>query len=103
MASDIGINTNNYGKVIRLAFPELNEERRKELVKDIRKMAEEAKVAIRSIRREGIDIAKAEQKEGTITEDELKQAENEIQKMTDKKIDEIDKILEGKEKEIMSV
>ena len=97
LASDIGINPNNDGKVIRLAFPELNEERRKELVKDIRKMAEEA------IRREGIDIAKAEQKEGTITEDELKQAENEIQKMTDKKIDEIDKILEGKEKEIMSV
>ena len=90
-------------KDIEKAFPELNEERRKELVKDIRKMAEEAKVAIRSIRREGIDIAKAEQKEGTITEDELKQAENEIQKMTDKKIDEIDKILEGKEKEIMSV
>ena len=103
LTSDIGINPNNDGKVIRLAFPELNEERRKELVKDIRKMAEEAKVAIRSIRREGIDIAKAEQKEGTITEDELKQAENEIQKMTDKKIDEIDKILEGKEKEIMSV
>ena len=103
LTSDIGINPNNDGKVIRLAFPELNEERRKELVKDIRKMAEEAKVAIRSIRREGIDIAKAEQKEGIITEDELKQAENEIQKMTDKKIDEIDKILEGKEKEIMSV
>lgn len=103
LKSDIGINPNNDGKVIRLNFPELNEERRKELVKDIRKMAEEAKVAIRSIRREGIDIAKAEQKEGTITEDELKQAENEIQKMTDKKIDEIDKILEGKEKEIMSV
>lgn len=103
LKADIGINPNNDGKVIRLAFPELNEERRKELVKDIRKMAEEAKVAIRSIRREGIDIAKAEQKEGTITEDELKQAENEIQKMTDKKIDEIDKILEGKEKEIMSV
>lgn len=102
LTSDIGINPNNDGKVIRLAFPELNEERRKELVKDIRKMAEEAKVAIRSIRREGIDIAKAEQKEGIITEDELKQAENEIQKMTDKKIDEIDKILEGKEKEIRS-
>ena len=103
LKAEIGINPNNDGKVIRLAFPELTEERRKELVKDIRKMAEEAKVAIRSIRREGIDIAKAEQKEGTITEDELKQAENEIQKMTDKKIDEIDKILEGKEKEIMSV
>ena len=103
LKADIGINPNNDGKVIRLAFPELNEERRKELVKDIRKMAEEAKVAIRSIRREGIDIAKKKKKEGTITEDELKQAENEIQKMTDKKIDEIDKILEGKEKEIMSV
>jgi ribosome recycling factor len=103
LASDIGINPNNDGKVIRLAFPELNEERRKELAKDIRKMAEEAKVAIRSIRREGIDKAKAEQKEGIMTEDELKQAEGEIQKITDKNIEEIDKILETKEKEIMSV
>ena len=103
LASDIGINPNNDGKVIRLAFPELNEERRKELAKDIRKMAEEAKVAIRSIRREGIDKAKAEQKEGNITEDELKQAENEIQKLTDKSVEEIDKILENKEKEVMSV
>ena len=103
LASDIGINPNNDGKVIRLSFPELNEERRKEIVKDIKKMAEEAKVAIRSIRREGIDIAKAEQKEGVLTEDELKQAENEIQKMTDKNIEEIDKILAVKEKEIMSV
>ena len=103
LASDIGINPNNDGKVIRLAFPELNEERRKELVKDIKKMAEDAKVAIRSIRREGIDEAKAEQKEGTLTEDELKNAENEIQKMTDKNIEEIDKILDAKEKEVMSV
>ena len=103
LASDIGINPNNDGKVIRLAFPELNEERRKEIVKDIRKMSEEAKVAIRSIRREGIDKAKAEQKEAAMTEDELKQAENEIQKMTDKNIEEIDKILEAKEKEIMSI
>ena len=103
LASDIGINPNNDGKVIRLAFPELNEERRKEIVKDIKKMAEEAKVAIRSIRREGIDKAKAEQKEGTMTEDELKQAENEIQKITDKNIEEIDKILETKEKEVMSI
>ncbi len=103
LASDIGINPNNDGKVIRLAFPELNEERRKELVKDIRKIAEEAKVAIRSIRRDGIDKVKQEQKDGTITEDELKQAENEIQKITDKNIEEIDKILETKEKEIMSV
>ena len=103
LASDIGINPNNDGKVIRLAFPELNEERRKELAKDVRKMAEDAKVAVRSIRREGMDIAKQEQKDGEMTEDELKQAENEIQKITDKSIDEIDKILETKEKEIMSV
>ena len=103
LASDIGINPNNDGKVIRLAFPELNEERRKEIVKDVRKMAEEAKVAIRSIRREGIDTAKATQKNNEMTEDELKQAENEIQKMTDKSIEEIDKILETKEKEVMSV
>ena len=103
LASDIGINPNNDGKVIRLAFPELNEERRKELVKEIRKMAEEAKVAIRAIRREGIDNAKAEQKEGNITEDELKKSENDIQKITDKNIEKIDKVLEKKEQEIMSV
>ena len=103
LASDIGINPNNDGKVIRLAFPELNEERRKELAKDVRKMAEDAKVAVRSIRREGMDTAKQEQKDGDITEDELKQAENEIQKITDKSIEEIDKILDTKEKEIMSV
>ena len=103
LTSDIGINPNNDGKVIRLAFPELNEERRKEIVKDIRKMAEEAKVSIRAIRREGMDTAKAEQKEGIMTEDELKNAENEIQKMTDKKIEEIEQILEKKEKEVMSV
>lgn len=103
LASDIGINPNNDGKVIRLAFPELNEERRKELVKDIKKMAEEAKVAVRGARRDGIEVAKAEQKEGNMTEDELKQAENEIQKLTDKNVEEIDKILANKEKEIMSV
>ena len=103
LASDIGINPNNDGKVIRLAFPELNEERRKEIVKDVRKMAEEAKVAIRAIRRDGLDIAKTSQKNGEMTEDELKQTENEIQKITDKNIEEIDVILEKKEKEIMSV
>ena len=103
LASDIGINPNNDGKVIRLAFPELNEERRKELAKDIKKMAEEAKVAIRAVRRDGIEEAKAEQKEGNITEDELKSAETEIQKITDKNIEEIDQILSVKEKEIMSV
>ena len=103
LASDIGINPNNDGKVIRLAFPELNEERRKDLVKEIKKMAEEAKVAIRSIRRDGIDEFKQKQKNSEITEDELKVAETEIQKITDKNIEEIDKILENKEKEIMSV
>ena len=103
LTSDIGINPNNDGKVIRLAFPELNEERRKELVKEIRKIAEEAKVAIRSIRRDGIDEAKAKQKDSEITEDELKVAETEIQKITDKNIEEIDKILADKETEIMSV
>ena len=103
LASDIGINPNNDGKVIRLTFPELTEERRKELVKDIKKMAEEAKVAVRSVRRDGIETAKAEQKEGNITEDELKKSENDIQKITDKNIEKIDKVLEKKEQEIMSV
>lgn len=103
LASDIGINPNNDGKVIRLAFPELTEERRRDLVKDIKKMAEEAKIVIRTIRRDGIEEAKQEQKNGDMTEDELKQAENEIQKLTDKSVEEIDKILENKEKEVMSV
>ena len=103
LKAEIGINPNNDGKVIRLAFPELNEERRKELVKEIKKTAEESKVAIRSIRREGIDEAKKLQKDSQITEDELKGAEDQIQKITDSKIAEIDKILAEKEKEIMSV
>ena len=103
LKSDIGINPNNDGKVIRLVFPELNEERRKEIVKDIRKMAEEAKVAIRSIRRDAIDEAKAMQKNSEISEDELKVAEEQIQKLTDKYVEEIDKILEKKEKEVMSI
>ena len=103
LASDIGINPNNDGKVIRLALPELNEERRKEIVKDIRKIAEEAKVAIRSIRRDGIDEAKSLQKEGLITEDELRTSEDKIQKLTDNKVAEIDSILAVKEKEIMSI
>lgn len=103
LASDIGITPNNDGKVIRLNFPELNEERRKELVKDIRKMSEEAKVAVRSVRRDGIDEFKKMQKDSTITEDELKQAEDQIQKLTDKYVEQIDKITENKEKEIMTV
>ena len=103
LAADIGINPNNDGKVIRLAFPELNEERRKEIVKDIKKMAEDAKVVVRNARRDGIDEAKSLNKDGEMTEDELKQAENEIQKITDKSIAEIDEILGRKEKEVMSV
>ena len=103
LASDIGINPNNDGKVIRLAFPELTEERRKELVKDIKKMAEECKVAVRNARRDGIDQAKKEQKDGEMTEDELKQAENKIQELTDKAIEEVDKVLENKENEILSI
>ena len=103
LKSDIGINPNNDGKVIRLVFPELNEERRKEIVKDIRKMAEEAKVAIRSIRRDAIDEAKAMQKKSEISEDDLKLAEDKIQKLTDKYVDEIDTILDRKEKEVMSI
>ncbi len=103
LASDIGITPNNDGKVLRLAFPELNEERRKQIVKDIKKTAEEAKVSIRSLRRDGLDKAKKEQKDGNITEDDLKNAENEIQKLTDKKIEKIDEILANKEKEIMNI
>lgn len=103
LKSDIGINPNNDGKVIRLAFPELNEERRKEIVKNIKKMAEESRIAIRSIRRDGIEDFKKKQKDSEITEDELRIAEDEIQKITDEKISEIDKLLENKEKEVMSV
>lgn len=103
LAADLGINPNNDGKVIRLAFPELNEERRKELVKDVKKIAEDARVAVRGVRRDGMDDAKTKQKNSEITEDELRIAETEIQKITDKNIEEIDKILENKEKEIMSV
>ena len=103
LASDIGINPNNDGKVIRLNFPELTEERRKELVKDIRKIAEEAKVSIRGARRDGLDEFKAMQKNSEITEDDLRTAEDTIQKLTDKKIEEIDRILADKEKEILTV
>lgn len=103
LKSDIGINPNNDGKVIRLSFPELNEERRKEIVKNIKKMAEESKIAVRSIRRDGIEEFKKKQKGSEITEDELRMAEEEIQKITDKKIAEIDTLLDNKEKEVMSV
>lgn len=103
LKADIGINPNNDGKVIRLNFPELNEERRKELVKEVKKIAEETRIAVRSIRRDSIDSYRKMQKDSEITEDELKQAEEDIQKITDKNIASIDNILENKEKEIMSI
>ena len=103
LASDIGLNPNNDGKVIRLNFPDLTEERRKELAKEVRKIAEEAKVGIRSIRRDGMDTVKDEQKRSEITEDQKADFEDKIQKLTDKYVAEIDKILENKEKEIMNI
>lgn len=103
LKSDIGINPNNDGKVIRLVFPELNEERRKELVKEIKKMGEESKIALRAIRRDGIDEAKAMEKESLISEDERRKAEEDIQKLTDTKTEEIDSKIAAKEKEIMSI
>lgn len=101
--SDIGINPNNDGKLIRLVFPELTEERRKELVKEIKKLAEDAKVVIRNIRRDGIDEFKTKQKNNEITEDDLRNAEEQIQKLTDKYIGLIDSAASDKEKEVMSV
>jgi len=103
LASDIGLNPNNDGKVIRLNFPELTEERRKDLVKEIKKIAEDSKVSIRSIRRDAIDYFKGLNKESLLTEDELSRAEVDTQKLTDKYIAEIDSILANKEKEIMNV
>ena len=102
-ASDIGINPQNDGSVIRLIFPQLTEERRKELSKDVRNMAESSRIAIRSIRRDAIDKAKKMEKASEITEDDLEDAEKEIQDYTDKYIKEIDKAAEEKEKEIMSI
>lgn len=102
-ASDIGINPQNDGVTIRLIFPQLTEERRKELSKDVRKMGEDSRVAIRSIRRDAIDKAKKMEKASEITEDDLKIAEKKIQDFTDKYIKEIDKIADEKEKEIMSI
>ena len=103
LASDIGLNPNNDGKVIRLNFPELTADRRKELAKDVRKLAEEAKVSVRAIRRDGMDEVKDEQKRSEITEDQKADFEDKIQKLTDKYVAEIDKLLENKEKEIMSI
>lgn len=103
MASDIGITPSNDGRIIRLVFPELTEERRKELVKDVKKKAENAKVAIRNIRRDANDAIKKEQKANEISEDEGKQLEDKIQKLTDKYIALIDNLMEAKSKEILTV
>ena len=103
LKSELGINPNNDGKSIRLSFPPLTEERRKELVKDIHKRAEEAKVAIRSIRRDAIEGFKAQKKAGEITEDDLKEIEKNIQNLTDEYVKEIDAMLAKKEKEILEV
>ncbi len=103
LASDIGINPNNDGSVIRLAFPPLTEDRRKEICKEIRKLGEDAKVAIRSIRRDGLEKFKADKKEGIMTEDDLKSAEKDVQDLTDKYGKTIDGMVAEKEKEIMSI
>ena len=102
LASDIGINPVNDGNVIRLAFPDLTEERRKDLVKDIRKKAEEGKVAIRNIRKDGNNALKKLGKTD-ISEDEVKQLEDELQKLTDKFVKDIDVLMENKSKELMTV
>jgi len=101
--SDLGINPQNDGKIIRLAFPQLTEERRKELVKQIAKYAEGGKVAIRNIRRDAVEAFKAQKKNGEITEDDMKIAEKDIQKMTDDMSKEIDALTEKKEKELLEV
>jgi len=103
LESDLGINPQNDGKAIRLGFPQLTEERRKELVRQIHKYAENGKVAIRNIRRDAMEHFKKMQKNSEITEDELKTAEKDLQKMTDDNCKELDVLLEKKEKELMSV
>ncbi|MBE5768877.1 MAG: ribosome recycling factor [Clostridiales bacterium] len=101
--SDLGINPNNDGEVVRLIFPELNTERRKDLTKQVKKEAEDAKVAVRSIRRDAIENVKKLKKDSLITEDEQRKAEEDAQKLTDKAIKDVDAICAAKEKEIMEV
>ena len=102
-ASDIGINPQNDGSVIRMTFPQLTEDRRKEIVKDIKKMAEDSKVAIRSIRRDAIDKIKKMQKASEITEDDLKNLEKDIQDLTDKSCKDIDNLKTKKDKELLEI
>lgn len=103
LSSDLGLTPANDGKVIRLVFPELTEERRKELVKDVKKKGEEAKIAIRNIRRDANDAVKKEAKGNEISEDEQKQMEDKIQKLTDQYVSKIDKAIEAKSNEVMTV
>jgi len=103
LASDIGINPNNDGKTIRLVFPQLTEERRKELCKGIKKYGEEAKVSVRSVRRDTMDKFKTMKKNSEITEDDMKQCEKDLQKIVDKFCEDIDKMVAEKEKEILSI
>ena len=103
LASDLGLTPSNDGKVIRLVFPELTEERRKELVKDVKKKAENAKVAVRNIRRDANDAFKKQNKANEISDDELKISEENVQKMTDKFVAEIDKLMDSKSDEILTV
>ena len=103
LVSDLGLTPTNDGKVIRLVFPELTEDRRKELVKDIKKKGENAKVAVRNVRRDANDTIKKNSKANEMSEDEVKKLEDEIQKLTDKYVAEIDKAIEAKSKEIMTV
>ena len=103
LASDIGLTPANDGKVIRLVFPELTEERRKELVKDVKKKGEEAKVAIRNIRRDANDAVKKEAKANEISEDDQKQLEDKIQKLTDEYVKKIDQAIDAKSTEVMTV
>lgn len=103
LAENIGITPTNDGKVIRLVFPQLTEERRKELVKQVKKMAEDAKVAVRNIRRDAMDKFKAQKKKSEITEDDLKIIEKDLQKLTDDYIKEVERIADEKEKELMEI
>jgi len=103
LTSDLGLNPSNDGKVIRLSIPALNEERRKELVKVVKKIAEDGKIAVRNIRRDGIEEFKKLEKKAEITEDDLKNLEVDIQKLTDEYIEKINNVLAQKESEIMEV
>ena len=101
--SDLGINPQNDGRVIRLVFPQLTEERRKDLTKQVRKYAEDSKVAVRNIRRDAVDYVKKAQKKGELTEDDQKKAEKDIQDLTDKHVKKIDEMCAKKEKELMEI